>query len=340
MRKILAICDQEQDYTSRMVEYLSERQNLPFQVEAFTSVESFAEYEARHPVEILLISERSYSEKVESMKIGKVIVLSEEERENFAAGQVKNYPDGTQTIYKYQPTAEVVRETMDCYRVVPRAVSDPETAGKIRRFGVFSPCQAPDTSCFSLILARELAMRGRVLYVNMKPFSGISRLTGNMENEAEDKGSLDDLLYCCRQNTGGIQQMLLEVTEKFKGVDYLPQAISPTDLAMVTGEEWERLFQAIEESGRWDLLVLEPGEGIQDLEEMLDFCQYVFLPVSKSPLADARTREFKRLGICPDGIEVELPERGGNQIGDPLELMAEGPLTTLVKRTLAGLWRY
>lgn len=374
MKKILAICDQERDYTSRMMEYLSDSRTIPFQIEAFTSEESLEEFAARHPVEILLISERSYSDKVEKLGIGKVIILSEEDEESFMARYGQKIPEGTETVYKYQPSAEVVRETMDCYRVSTQAEADADPLEKVTRIGIFSPCQAPDTTRFSLILGRELAERCRVLYVNLKPYSGISELldkegsrtgsragnrSGNRAGSrqgnrlvsrsgsriawesgpegAEGQLSLDDLLYCCRQNSSGFSDLLVRMTGNFQGVDYLPEAISPTDLAMVTGDEWERFFLAIEETGRWDILVLELGEGIQDTEEFLASCRRVILPVVKGIFAQARIKEFRRQNICPDGIEVMLPSDSGGIEEDPFEGTAPGPLTACVRSVLAGL---
>ncbi|MEE0954637.1 MAG: hypothetical protein U0L49_02360 [Eubacterium sp.] len=359
MKKILAICDQERAYASRMMEYLSDRKNFPFQVEAFTSVDSLAAYTARHPVEILLISERSYSEQVEDLKIEKIIVLSEEDREGPAAGFEKKFPNSVETIYKYQPSSEVVRETMDCYRVVTRLPAA-DAPGKISKIGIFSPCQAPDTTLFSLILGQELAKSGNVLYLNMKPFSGLTELlhkeensvkesssfsrwekrTGRMNKDEDDLSTLDDLLYCCRQDTGGFNEQLFRMLRSFRGLDCLPEAISPTDLAMVEGEEWQKFFRAIEETGRWDFLLLELGEGIQDMEEIMGSCSYVVLPFIPGILAEARMKEFRRQNFCPDGIEVCLPELRQENNADAFGTAGTDKLLSAVREVLAGLKKY
>ena len=55
-RNIFAVCDLDVDYAYHFMEYLSKKKNIPFEIQAFTSVESLVAYVKKNPVELLLIS--------------------------------------------------------------------------------------------------------------------------------------------------------------------------------------------------------------------------------------------------------------------------------------------
>ena len=55
---ILAICDVEQTYAHKLMEFLNQKKKNPFIIQAFTTVERLADYASDNCIEILLISER------------------------------------------------------------------------------------------------------------------------------------------------------------------------------------------------------------------------------------------------------------------------------------------
>ena len=46
-RNIFAVCDLDVDYAYHFMEYLSKKKNIPFEIQAFTSVESLVAYVKR-----------------------------------------------------------------------------------------------------------------------------------------------------------------------------------------------------------------------------------------------------------------------------------------------------
>ena len=55
-KQIFAVCDPEAEYVRNFMEYLNRKNNLPFEVQAFTSIESLVSYAEETHVELLLIS--------------------------------------------------------------------------------------------------------------------------------------------------------------------------------------------------------------------------------------------------------------------------------------------
>ena len=76
-KKILAVCDSETEYTNRMQEFLCMREELPFEVYAFTDTEKLESTSKKEDIEILLISESDYSEKIKELPIENIYMLNE-----------------------------------------------------------------------------------------------------------------------------------------------------------------------------------------------------------------------------------------------------------------------
>ena len=79
-KNILAICDEEQDYASHFLDYLSRnggRENFPFEVRVFTERESWEHFLKQNSVSVLLVSQPFYERYAEGWEAGQVIVLAE-----------------------------------------------------------------------------------------------------------------------------------------------------------------------------------------------------------------------------------------------------------------------
>ena len=86
------------------MEYLNRKNNLPFEVQAFTSVQSLIAYAKETHVELLLISADAMCDEVRELDISKTVILTEGTRPE----ELDTYAE----VYKYQSSAEIVREVM------------------------------------------------------------------------------------------------------------------------------------------------------------------------------------------------------------------------------------
>lgn len=43
-KQVFAVCDLEAEYARNFMDYLNQKKNIPFEIQAFTSVESFVAY--------------------------------------------------------------------------------------------------------------------------------------------------------------------------------------------------------------------------------------------------------------------------------------------------------
>ena len=93
-KQIFAVCDLEAEYARNFMEYLNRKNNLPFEVQAFTSVESLISYAKETHIELLLISVEAMCGEIRELDIGKTVILTEGNRPE----ELNAYAE----VYKYQ----------------------------------------------------------------------------------------------------------------------------------------------------------------------------------------------------------------------------------------------
>ena len=132
-KNVFAVCDLEVDYALNFMEYLNQKRNIPFEIQAFTTVDSLTAYGEKVHIELLLISGKAMCQRVRELDIGKIIILSE----GVHPPELDQYP----SVYKYQSSANVIREVMACYGAEKKTVADQIAVLKktTENIGIFSP---------------------------------------------------------------------------------------------------------------------------------------------------------------------------------------------------------
>lgn len=77
-KSILAVCDLEVEYAYNFMEYLNQKRNIPFDVQAFTGPEVLCAYAQNHSIEILLISGKAMCDAIKEINVGMLIILRRE----------------------------------------------------------------------------------------------------------------------------------------------------------------------------------------------------------------------------------------------------------------------
>ena len=78
-KKVFAICDLEEAYVVRLADYLNRKGMMPYQVLAFTNLDSLGQYAEDNEIEILLISPDAMTDRVKTMCVKRVIILADGE---------------------------------------------------------------------------------------------------------------------------------------------------------------------------------------------------------------------------------------------------------------------
>ena len=67
-KNIFAVCDLEVDYALNFMDYLNHKKNIPFEIQAFTNVESLIAYGKMNHIELLLISQKAMCRQVQELE--------------------------------------------------------------------------------------------------------------------------------------------------------------------------------------------------------------------------------------------------------------------------------
>lgn len=290
VRKILAICDLEVAYASHFMEHMNHRRNLPFEVQAFSSLDKVKELTDEHSIEILLISERALSgrrSEITLWDIGQIIVLGE----GIGMDRSGDYP----TVSKYQSSDSVIREVMAVYAAEnqekkPSLVVKKET----KIIGVYSPVGRCRKTSFALILGQLLARDRNVLYLNLESCAGFEALFDMTYDR-----SLSDVIYYLRQKNENLIHHLRATVCTMENLDYIPPVPFPQDIASVTMAEWRQLIEVIRQESMYEFLILDIGDGVEDVCGMLDLCDHIYMPVRQDYVSQSKIAQFENLmAVC------------------------------------------
>lgn len=282
-KKILAIFDSEEEYAYRLMDFISEKTNLPFEIYIFTEESRFYSCVGNKEIECLLISESVYKKEVDTLQIPHIIILSE-------SGE--NLNKALHHINKYQSCETIFHQILEYYtdksENVLSIVSPRLKAMNV--IGIYTPVRRCLQTTFSLTLGQMLARQSKVLYLNFEIYSGFSKML--CKNFSSD---LSDLMYyfnCAREK---LLYRLESMVESVNGLDFIPPTEIYQNLTGIRAEQWLDLFQEIEKTGKYDYLILDLTDGIMDLWEILRGCDYIYTIIREDGLSAAKIEQYERV---------------------------------------------
>ena len=281
-KRILAIFDSEENYAYRLMEFISEKLNHPFEIYVFTDRNKFFSCARIKDIECLLISETAYKQDVEAVKIPHIIILSE---------NGESLSKALHHINKYQSCENILHEVMEYYTDqagdVPAAL---RTRGRrMRIIGIYTPVGRCLQTTFSLTLGQMLARRYKTLYLNFEIYSGFGKILSRSFNS-----DISDLMYyfsCAREKLAYRMESMVETVN---GLDFIPPAEIYQNLAGIRGSQWIDLFQEIEKTSEYEYLILDLTDGIMDLWEVLKECDNIYTIYRDDGIAMAKIEQYER----------------------------------------------
>ena len=233
--------------------------------------------------DILLAAAECAGEVQEKVRAEKVFVLSTGRK----SAEKAEYP----ALYKYQSGEKMLSCIIqECAELFDAEDMSQGMSGnkKQKIIGVFSPVHRIGKTEYALKLGEKLAETENVLYLNLEVFAGIG---GHFKQEGQ---TLADVLYYARQEKGNLGLMLTTLVCHRGNLDYvLPVPISE-DLKEVHGSEWALLVNKILEQSIYETIVLDIGDGIPELYQLLKSCGEVHMPVLEDEYSKAKLLQFER----------------------------------------------
>jgi len=279
----LVICDLKSTYAIKLMDYLMTKKNIPFEIYTYTETNKFLEFAQTEKIDILLISEEAafdISQELDTLMIGEVFILTEDGE----TGQIQ----GHKSIYKYQNTENILREVM-CYYAESGSLiqSRVHKCSDMEMIAVYSPIKRSLKTSFSIVLGQILAEKKRVLYINMETYSGFNSLM-----KTTYMTDMSDLMYYISQEKPNFIWKLASMVQNIGGLDYIPPALSPLDIRCITGQQWITFFSELNKCN-YDIVVLDIGDSVSGIYEILRMCTKVFTPTKDDAVSYAKMEQYE-----------------------------------------------
>ncbi|MCR5118536.1 MAG: hypothetical protein K6B44_02810 [Lachnospiraceae bacterium] len=274
--KILAVCTVDEAYAKRLQDALSERDAFPFSVFIYTKSENLGNSEK---ISLYLADETFY----EGLKnAGKALILLKSR---------ENGPEAERYIWKYQSAEDIRKQLLDYYsELADTGASGNGKKHSTKVIGIFSPVAKSIQTSFSLLMGQFLAKRSKVLYLNLEPFSGLSKLMSDCNNR-----DLTDLVYYLDGNEDRLVYKLESMVGNVNGLDYVSPAFSFLDLGQISEDNWIRLIDTLRKMGTYDHIILDLSEMVQGLLNVLRKCDLIYTIADREGFALARLEQYDEL---------------------------------------------
>lgn len=270
-------------YAYRLMNYLKAKATVPYEVIIFTEKDAIWEYFQENAADVLLSNDEDVLSWGKEQKISKILKLSEEQICENLCESAEYHP-----IFKYQSTEKVVKEMLSYCTEGYRSLEGMRRQNmKGRVIGVYAPVGRCFKTTFSLALADVLSKSGRVLYLNLEEYTGMSD-----ELLKAEAGSLSEIMYMYRRNTSNLSQRIREVAGRINQFDYIPPVEYPEDVVEVLTEEWITFFEFLVNNVDYDYLVVDLGNLVKKPWQFFEIMDVVFVPEHEDVIGQKKLNEF------------------------------------------------
>ncbi len=301
----LLICDEEEEYTRLMAEYVLKQKGLRWKVRAYTDLDELLRQEGTvegQEGDILLLSENALKKKVPSLIAKCTVLLSENGREAIPE-------QGYACIFKYQGADEVIRELLDIYAATGNGLPMVTVAGKSKVLAFYSPVHRCLQTTLALALGQRLAQKGRVLYLNFEYHAGMAGILPDGQGR-----DLADLVYFLNAEGEKFRLRLNSITRWYGALEYIPPMKVGQNLPCISREEWQRLIRRLDEEGEYDYLILDMSESMQGLYEILRSSSQVVTICRKDRMSTLKLTHYEQQlemqcykDVLDKTIKISLP---------------------------------
>lgn len=279
-REIL-ICDPEEEYVRRLAEALLLKKEVTAGVRICSSPEMVQELLKIGLIKVLLISEDVPYEKRKQIFTGKRIILTRQHCVDLGEEETE--------LRKYQPVDGLMTGILKGLQEekFPGSCAD---NGNGRILGVYSPVHRIGKTTFSLKLGKALAQSEDVLYLNLETYAGMG---GYFRDQ--DAPDLANVLYYAKQERDDIGIRIASMVKRMGELDYIPPMKVWTDLRAVHTEEWKTLFERLISQSVYSVIILDIGNGMEDVFQLLRLCDQILMPCAEDVYAMAKIAQYQHM---------------------------------------------
>ena len=129
-----------------------------------------------------------------------------------------------------------------------------------------------------------------VLYLNLETYAGMG---GYFRDQ--DAPDLANVLYYAKQERDDIGIRIASMVKRMGDLDYIPPMKVWTDLRAVHTEEWKTLFERLISQSVYSVIILDIGNGMEDVFQLLRLCDQILMPCAEDVYAMAKIAQYQHM---------------------------------------------
>jgi len=262
----MVICDSEQEYAVRLMEWLMERKELDVQIHVIQDILKVQKFSEEQTIDALFVEDTYTKEERERIRAVKKFLICRKK-------QVKE--ENYIPIWKYQSAEKIYRifaeENMktdqnSCFRNCKK---------RKKRVAAIYALAGEESTEFALELGKTYSRSKNTLYLNLHGYGILP------EAYAKSGMGISDLLYFARQEDYPVGTRVSTSAMHMEQLDYLLPPEYAEEVKEVSAAEWIELFSAISENSIYEVLIIDLGNEIQGLNSILAYCDDIIAVCSK-----------------------------------------------------------
>jgi len=151
---------------------------------------------------------------------------------------------------------------------------------------VYSPIHRIGKTKFAIELGKEFARTQSTLYLNLEGYAGSSYF---LDRNTQD---LSSLIYHAKQDREGISMLLSSMVSQLGNLDYIEPVVIANELLEVHKADWLFLIHSILDHSIYDVVVMDLGEKIQGLFDILAICDTIYTPYIEESVALGKLKQY------------------------------------------------
>lgn len=279
--KNLVICDPEKEFAKKMALYIKDKKGLPFQIHICSEIRQVMEFQKEQTIALFLVSDEIPKEDYETVAANVKILLE----------TAKGSKENGEGVFKYQRAEQLYQKIVQIYLEAEKEKKEiqPFTGGGGELIAFYSPTHPISQTMLAVNMGKQLAKKQNVLYLNLETYAGIEELF------PQEERNLAMLLYYVKQEVENLHLLLPTIVKQMGDLDYIPPFLLPNEMMEITKEEWKQLFSWLRRTSIYEVIVLDIGEWIPGLYDILMECSTIYLCTDEEQRSPAKVGQFEKI---------------------------------------------
>ena len=300
------VCDEQEDYIEHLFAILSEQLSGEYQFHLFHDPAKMLEFMGAEETDALLIGEK-YREKIDDLsKVQRIFVLTDIMKERAENNVIP--------IFRYQSASQILSQIKSGIKIQDRRISvqkngrkrirdEPEAVDlqdKTKSADFRAACRREADRCvFTCAQDRKDKICNTAGRETLGAGTGTLSQPGGYAGGSyyfpeKTEHDLGDLIYCMKQERTDHGLKISSMTGRLGGMDFIMPMENESDMRSVRGEEWISLFDQILEKCIYEVVILDLGDCIDGLYDILRNCSRVYTPYIREGAAIAKLEQYER----------------------------------------------